>query len=234
MRSTSGAVAKAFSLDAFARFSYLWAHAQSLIRLHVYTTRQGSKIFTQAGQAPSSPSTPSKKVFAYSLAVAQDCSHTPQPAGPANDDLQFFKLLWNATTDVFEKMLEEANLDLEVCGWGVNGLTAGYTELQTTSAAEKTKFIVYKGRLKAALNSLPSLSSPHSSPDSGVTPHRRVFMLTKARREVNICSNMLLQQFRSEGWTIVRWYHGIAVAESWVGNLNMRQALVVTEEEVDN
>jgi len=46
-------------------------------------------------------------------------------------------------------------------------------------------------------------------------------MLAKARREIHICANLLLQQFSREEWRRVRWYHGVAVVEQWIKHLGL-------------
>lgn len=221
MQSPASAVAEtAFSLDTFSRFSCIWEHTKLLIG----NSEQGkncksSNTSTRSGGKSSNQGSPSIVTLDKFLADAQASLNAPQPNGPQNDNIQLLKLLWSATTDVLDKSLDDCDLDLEAAAWGVIGLAAGYTAPSTTSASEEQKFLKYKARLKAALVSLPSLSSPHSSSRSGVSPHQRVFMLSKARREVHICSNMLVQQLRQEGWTSIRWYHGIAVAERWIKNL---------------
>ncbi|KAF2449503.1 hypothetical protein P171DRAFT_404797 [Karstenula rhodostoma CBS 690.94] len=228
--STSDVVREAFSLDTFPKFIHLYDHAKSLHRLHgKYTALSDPIIFARATHSTPTYEPPSEEDLAYSFAAAQDAIHTMQPAGPAKDDLQLFKLLWNTAIDVIEKVLGDSNLDLEVYAWGIVGLAAGYMHPETTSLADKEKVAAYQFRLQAALKSLPSLTSPHNDRASGVSPEQRAYMLTKARREVHVCSNLLLQQFRNDGWTGIKWYHGLAVAERWIGNPTF--ARVVTEEE---
>lgn len=207
-------------MDTFPRFVHLWEHAKCLINYYgANRTVPDSSIFTQAEVFAQTQSWPSTEAFARSLATAQDLVLITPPKGVAKDEIEFFNTLWDATTDVLEKALGEANLSLEVYAWGIAGLAAGYKAPSSTSASNTKRFMSYKARLKAALKCLPSLSSPFSSPHSGVTPARQTYILTKARREVHICSSILIQQVKEEGWKNINWYHGVAVAERWIGNL---------------
>lgn len=227
----SDAIRKAFSLDTFTKFIYLYDHAKALIGLHgKYTASIDPIIFDRAKNKALTYKPPSEKDLAYSFAAAQDAMYTTQPAGPAKDDLEIFNLLWNAAIDAIEKVFEDSILDLEVCGWGIIGLAAGYMNPQTNSHTDKNNVSAYRLRLRSALVSLPALTSPHIGRAYGTSPEQRAYMLTKARREIHVCSNLLLQQFRKGGWTSIRWYHGLAVAERWIGNLTVAQ--VVPEGEV--
>ncbi|KAL1594406.1 hypothetical protein SLS60_010166 [Paraconiothyrium brasiliense] len=212
-------------------FVSLFDHVKALIGQHgEYTTLRDPIIFTRAQQPSPIPGPPLEEMVAHSLSAAQEAIHTTQPVGPAKEDLQLFKLLWDAAIDAMEKALEDGHLHFEARAWGIIGLAAGYMDPQTTSIAEKEEFAAYRNRLRAALESLPSLTSPHDAQASGVSPEQRVYLLTKAKREVHTCSNLLLQQFRKERWTNVRWYHGLAVAKRWVGNLASEQTVAADED----
>ncbi|KAJ4359823.1 uncharacterized protein N0V89_000379 [Didymosphaeria variabile] len=225
------AVVDAIPLDTFSRFIGLFDHVKSLIGLHgEYTTLRDPIIFARAQRAPPTRGPPMEEEVAHSLSAAQDAINTTQPVGPAQEDLQLFKLLWDAAIDAMEKALDDGHLHLEVRAWGIIGLAAGYMDPQTTSVADKEDFAAYRDRLRAALVSLPSLTSPHNAQASGVSPDQRVYLLTKAKREVHTCSNLLLQQFRKDKWTSVRWYHGLAVAKRWVGNLASEQTVAADED----
>ncbi|KAL5399432.1 hypothetical protein PMIN06_001425 [Paraphaeosphaeria minitans] len=230
--STSDAVSEALSLDTFPKFIHLYDHAKSLIGIHGrYTASSDPIIFERAQNKAPTNKKPSREDLACSFAAAQDAIHAVQPAGPAKDDLELFKLLWEATIDAIAKVLEGGNLDLEVCAWGIIGLAAGYMKPEATSHADKSSFSAYRSRLRTASGSLDSLKSPRNGRAPGVSPEQRAYILTKARREIHVCSNLLLQQYRRDGWTHIRWYHGIAVAERWIENLTVAE-VVPGEEEV--
>lgn len=220
--SDSEIVKKACTLDTHPKFLYIWDHAKSLINFHgQHDTLTSTTGPAGAMQTPSCKTVSSEEELASWLSAAQRAVHTHQPPGSAHGNLQVLRLLWEATVNALESLLEDGGLDLEVCAWGLIGLAAGYEAPTTTSAAQKKELLSYKNRLKAALISLPSLNSPLSTSSSGVPPQQRLIMLTKARREIHICSNMLIQQFRREGWAGIQWYHGITVAERWLENIGM-------------
>lgn len=246
--STAEVLAASISLDTIPRFLHLLAHAKLLISVHgPYSTQPGTTIFTRAPtQQPMDVSQrPSAKRLATSLAAAQDSIHTDQPAGPAQEDLQAFTLLWHATISVLDKLLDMTRLDQESFGWGVFGLSAGYgapnspassspdpvAEVSSSSSQPPDpSFTQLKQRLYAALRALPSLSSPqHGRGQYAMSGAQRVNQLVKAQREVHFCASLLVHKFRAEGWDGVRWGHGVEVATRWVRSLG----LVVGTEEVD-
>jgi hypothetical protein len=57
----------------------------------------------------------------------------------------------------------------------------------------------------------------------------KVEVLAKTNREIHVCANLLLQQFRREKWNRIRWYHGVAVAERWIRNLGLESEVVGTD-----
>ncbi|KAF2243975.1 hypothetical protein BU26DRAFT_404309, partial [Trematosphaeria pertusa] len=227
----------AFSLGIIPRFFHLLANTKKLIRSHgPHTTFQDTTIFARSPLPRSKKSKPpSCKLLATSLSAAQDSIRTSQPAGDAKKDLQVFKLLWDATIDVLEKVLDDGDLDHEAFGWGVFGLSSGYMPAppspSTYSLDTDPLFDIHKERLHAALLSLPSLGSPERGRAShAVSGAERVNQLAKARRQVHICASLLLQRMRCEGWNRVRWWHAVAVAERWVGHLGIAHVTMVDEE----
>lgn len=202
----------------------LYGHVRSLIKRHgEYTTIPGLMVFTRTQRSSPVQISLSDRLLDSSLSAAQDAINTPQPVGPSKQDLQLFKRLWDVTIKTMEQVLEEGDLDLEVRAWGIIGLAAGYRDSLKTPTDTMERFTAYKDRLRAALKCLTSLASPHTGHLSGVSPDQRAYLLVKARRELHICSNLLLQHFKDEGWANVRWYHGVAVAERWVRNLELKQ-----------
>jgi hypothetical protein len=49
----------------------------------------------------------------------------------------------------------------------------------------------------------------------------KIEVLAKANKEIHICANLLLQQFRREEWQRIRWYHTVAVAKRWAEHLGL-------------
>jgi hypothetical protein len=157
--------------------------------------------------------------LAISLAAAQDCIGSAQPEGLARDDLAIFEQLWNTTLLILELVTESSDLDHETFGWGLYGLCAGY--IHHTSWRTDSAFLSLKTRLYNALRKMPSMNSIHRKQHGSTTNTiGQVSVLAKANREIHICANLLLQQFRSEQWRRIRWYHGVAVAQRWIENLS--------------
>ncbi|KAF2853217.1 hypothetical protein T440DRAFT_390525 [Plenodomus tracheiphilus IPT5] len=207
----------ASSLSTVPQFLHLLYHAKGLVGAHgPYTLLPQTSTFTRDGGDDVSP-----KKFATSLATAQDCIDSAQPPRLANEDLKFFQQLWSSTLAAFEEMLEAGKLDIETIGWGVIGMCAGYMAKGTSDQ----EFQAYKTRLHNALRLMPSLDGPGRGfrwagyrgymNSAGTT----VRVLATARSEIHACTTMLLQRFAKEEWKTIRWYHGIAVAERWVGAL---------------
>jgi hypothetical protein len=79
-----------------------------------------------------------------------------------------------------------------------------------------------KMRLHDALKQLPSMDSSGCKRDVViVSAGEKVWTLARANREVHICANVLLQQFRWEEWKRIRWHHAIAVAQRWIDRLGL-------------
>lgn len=239
--ATADIVSTSFSLAAIPRFFHLLTHAKTLIQVYgPHTTYSETTIFARAPVPRSTKTTKpaSAKLLATSLAAAQDSIHTPQPAGPAREDLQIFKLLWDAAVDVLEKMLEEADLDHESFGWGVFGLSSGYISASATASVSKQNddqmLEPLKQRLHDALRSLPSMTSPeHGRQSYAVCGAERVNQLAKARRQIHVCASLLMQKVRAEGWSRVRWWHGVAIAERWIGHTGLAHSCMWQEERED-
>ncbi|KAF1845063.1 uncharacterized protein K460DRAFT_102550 [Cucurbitaria berberidis CBS 394.84] len=210
-------IREAFRMSDTARFFHLLRQASSLIRLHgPYTTFSGTTAFSPAPVPPPRTTTASVKDVAVSLAAAQDSIDTAQPEGPAKEDLVLFKHLWETTITILEKLLDGGELDQESFGWGIYGLASGYMQPPANNVATCNLFSLHKHRLYVALASLPSMDSFARQRNKYVVSEKtNIQSLVKARREVHICGNLLLQQFRQESWRCVRWWHAIAIAERW-------------------
>jgi len=223
--TTAYIVTKSFSLDPVSRFIHLFTYAKTVIQQYgPHTTLPGTNIFVRSGKPrPDAHELPPPKLVATSLAAAQDALPTTQPAGPAKADLQVFKLLWDATTDVLDIAVDARELSQETFEWGVFGLAAGYIFMRSELPVDRQYFLSLKGRLHTALMMLPSLSNSQQRDreNRAKSPTQRLHGLVKTRRETHVCATLLMKKMKDELWDNVRWYHGIAVAERWVYGLGL-------------
>jgi hypothetical protein len=198
-----------------SRRSRLLLRSQALISIHgPYTTYSGTTIFTRAPLVRDSSGEMSTKDSAVSLAAAQDCIYSAQVDGPAREDLAAFERLSETTIEVPEILLNTADLDYITMGWGIYGLSAGYME---HTSREKSPFLSFKFRLHDALQKMPTIdSTTRKEIDSVACYGGDIAMLAQANREIHICANLMLQQFRRKEWKRIRWYHMIAVAQRWL------------------
>ncbi|KAF2643612.1 hypothetical protein P280DRAFT_379435, partial [Massarina eburnea CBS 473.64] len=242
--STAQVIATAFSLDPVPRFFHLLVHVKSLISSYgPYTTYAGTTVFTRAPIPRSTKKSkpPSDFTLATSFAAAQDSVKSAQPDSPSKQDLQAFSLLWTATREVMEKITADGSLSQEVFGWGIIGLSAGYTPALSSPLFANKKnrsFESLKGRLHAALTALPSLNAVRPSEFQnvkaaaglGVSPADKLNIQVKAWRETHICAQILLQRFKMEGWEGIRWGHGIMVVERWLMHLGLDNKVMEKKE----
>lgn len=216
-------------MPTIARFRYLLHHTKGLVHSHgPYATHTGTTVFTRASHPRTKPYGPSSKCLATSLAAAQDCIGNAQLPGHAKEDLHVFKHLWDTTVVLLEEVLTTGNLDHESFGWGIFGLCAGY--MYPPSEASYEVFEEHKHRLHEALLALPKTDSPrHERAELVVKGDEKVEVLARANRQVHICASLVLQRFRQEDWHRVRWWHGVKVADRWVGMLGMADEVLVDE-----
>jgi hypothetical protein len=119
-----------------------------------------------------------------------------------------------------EDTIRSGDLSLEAFGWGMFGLSAGH--INHTTWTKDSYFLMHKTRLHDALLQLPSMDSPNSRGDEVFSRGGdRIQSLAKVNRQVYTCGHLLLQQFRREDWKRIRWFHGIAVAQRWMGSLGI-------------
>lgn len=208
------------------RFFHLLRTANSLIGHYgPHTTFSGTTVFTRAPVPRPSTTVPLPEEVALSLAAAQDSINSAQPKGPSNDDLLLFTHLWETTITLLEQLLETEDLDQESFAWGIFGLASGYMHPPASTLAPCNLVSQHKNRLHAALTSLPSMdSSARNRNEYMVSESTKIRVLVKARKEIHLCANLLLLQFREEDWRRVRWWHTIAVAERWIGRLGLGPA----------
>jgi hypothetical protein len=213
-------------MSIISQFLHLLHQSTSLIQTHgPYTTYTGTTIFSRAPSGKYTSNRASKKDLAISLAAAQDCAGRAQVERPAKDDLTIFQHLWNTTISVLELVLETGELHHEMLGWGVIGLCAGY--VGHAHWREDSLFLSLKTRLQDALKKMPSMEPTHRRIKDGVAnAGGMVGYLAKANREIYVCANLLLQQFRREEWQQIRWYHAAAVAQRWTENLSLNDEAV--------
>jgi hypothetical protein len=208
-------------MPLISRFFYLLDQTKSLVSTHgPYTSYSGTTVFSRAPVASDRPNQVSKKCLAISLAAAQDCAGSAQVDGPAKDDLAVFKDLWETTIAVLEKILVSCELHHENFGWGVIGFCAGY--IGHSHWREDSRLVALKGRLHDALKAMPSMDLPIRRNESIFTSGEGpIECLAKRNRAIHVCGDFLLQQFRREEWARIRWYHAVAVAQSWIANLGL-------------
>ncbi|KAH4184214.1 hypothetical protein HBI49_210020 [Parastagonospora nodorum] len=201
------------------RFFRLLDQSKALVNTHgPHTTYAGTNVFARAPIVRNETEQASIKDFATSLAAAQDCIESAQLDGAAREDLATFLRLSRTTSEVLEGILDSSDLDFETLGWGVYGLSAGY--MVSTTRREASPILAYKKRLHDALRKMPSINSRvRKNLDSVACCGGKIDVLAKANREIHICANLLLQQFRREEWRRVRWYHAVAVAKRWADHL---------------
>jgi len=93
-------------------------------------------------------------------------------------------------------------------------------------------FEEHKHRLHEALLALPTMDAPRRRRNGLVVKgERRVEVLAVANRQVHICASLALQRFRQEGWCRIRWWHGVKVAERWVGKLGLMDEMEFDDEQ---
>jgi hypothetical protein len=218
-------------MPIISRFLYLLHQSTTLVNTHgPYTSYAGTTVFSRAPRSRETTNQISKKDLATSLAAAQDCAGSAQVEGPAREDLAVFENLWNTTISVLETVLESGDLHHEIFGWGVIGLCAGY--IGHSHWREDSPFLSLKTRLHDALKKMPSMDSTYRKTKDGVaSAGGMVGYLAKTNREIHVCANLLLQQFRREEWKRIRWYHAVAVAQKWIENLGLENEPVRSRKE---
>jgi hypothetical protein len=214
-----------------SRFFRLLHQSTLLIQTYgPYATHAGTTVFSRAPIGRDTNETVSEKDIASSLAAVQDCTGSAQVEGPAKDDLTIFENLWDITISVLELVLQTGELHHEILGWGVIGLCAGY--VAHAHWREDSHLLSLKMLLHDALKQTPSMDSTHRRTKDGVaSAGGMVGYLAKANREVHVCANLLLQQFRREEWQRIRWYHAVAVARRWIENLGLEGEAVPKRKE---
>jgi hypothetical protein len=214
------------------RFFHLLNESKALIYAHgPYTNFAGTTVFSRAPTERDTKIQVSKKDLAISLAAAQDCAGSAQLGGPAKDDLAVFEHLWNTTIKVLEMILVSCQLHHEMFGWGIVGLCAGY--IGHSHWREDSEFVALKGRLHDALKAMPSVDSLYrKNKESVANAGGTLEYLARNNRAIHVCANLLLQQFRREEWSRIRWYHAVAVVERWIENLGLGNELARREHEL--
>jgi hypothetical protein len=214
------------------RFFHLLNESKALVYTHgPYTNFAGTTVFSRAPTERDTNIQVSKKDLAISLAAAQDCAGSAQLGGPAKDDLAVFEDLWNTTIEVLEMILVSCQLHHEMFGWGIIGLCAGY--IGHSHWREDSEFVALKGRLHDALKAMSSIDSLYrKNKESVANAGGALEYLARNNRAIHVCANLLLQQFRREEWSRIRWYHAVAVAERWIENLGLGNELARREHEL--
>lgn len=239
MSTTARALANAdvhpdsLRMSTIQHFFDVLHNVKSLVSMHgPYTTIRDTAMFTRAPVPRTCKTIASTKDLAISFAAAQDSLDGLQLDGPANNDLVLFGDLWETAIAILDELLEGGELDQESFGWGIYGLASGYMHPPSNNLASQNLFWLHKYRLHTALTLLPSMdSSVRRRNEYVVSEKTRVDGLVKARKEVHLCANLLLQRFRQEDWRRVRWWHVIAVAERWIGRLGLGSAGVPLRKE---
>jgi hypothetical protein len=214
------------NMPIIPRFLHLLRQSKALIEAHgPHTTFTGTTVFSRAPLARNRTKDVSTKDFALSLAAAQDSAGSAQIDGPAKEDLAVFRYLWDTTVEVLESTIGTGDLDHETFGWGIFGLGAGY--IGHASWQEDSTFLAHKTRLHDALLKMPSMDAPMRREKLSLKSGGHVDILAKANREIHICANLLLQRFRREEWRRIRWFHGVAIAQKWLGHLGLEPEVLL-------
>jgi hypothetical protein len=204
-------------ISSVQRFSHLLDQSKSLIQNYgPYTALASTKSFSRAPARRDFMSNFSEEDIARSFAAAQKCKGAQQ-VGDTKCDLATFESLWNTTLSVLDLVLGTGDLDHGTFGWGIAGLCAGY--INHASLHEDASFLSLKTRLHSALRKMSS-REPTWKKNQEQTDGK-IHVLAKTNREVHVCATLLLQQFRREKWTRIRWYHAVAVAERWAEHLGL-------------
>ncbi len=206
------------SIQIIPHFLKLLREVQDLIHTFgPYETHLN--VFIRSINSPESTAQDAVRTLAASFAAAQDSISTPQPSGPAKDDLALIQRLWPTTLAALDYLLGTGNLDSEALGWGVFGLASGYI------GSSDPLFLSRKTRLHNALRLLPSMDQPGEKWKEYRAEMSRavgkVHVLANVRAEIHVCATMLLQGFRREEWRTVRWYQAVMVVERWIGHLGL-------------
>jgi hypothetical protein len=219
------------NMPMISRFFHLLDRSKALVYAYgPHTTYASTTVFSQAPAAHDTPNRVLIKDLAISLATAQDCAGSAQVEGPAKDDLAVFNKLWDTTIVVLETITVSCELHHENFGWGVVGLCAGY--IGHSHWREESSFVALKGRLHDALKKMPSMDSRYRRNKSSVaSAGGMIECLAKENRAIHVCGNLLLQQFRREEWARIRWYHAVAVAQSWIANLGLEDEVAEKQNE---
>jgi hypothetical protein len=215
-------------LPTVPRFMHSFRQCKALVVTHgVYTTYAGTTVFSRAPMERDSTKDATAKELALSFAAAQDCAGSAQIEGVSDEDLDVFRRLWESTIAALETVIEAGNLDHETFGWGIFGFSSGY--VGKPSWRDDSQFLALKTRLHDALQQMPNMDAHRRR--SAITKETggKVEVLAKTNREIHVCANLLLQQFRREKWNRIRWYHGVAVAERWIRNLGLESEVVGTD-----
>ncbi|KAF2025882.1 hypothetical protein EK21DRAFT_103589 [Setomelanomma holmii] len=179
-------------LPKVTRFLHLSRQSKALIKAHgPHTTFAGTTVFSRAPLAHDCAKDVSVREFALSLAAAQDSIGTAQLNGPAKEDLAIFECLWSTTVDLLESMISTGDLDHETF--------------------EDSLLLAHKTRLHDAHLKMPCMDGSFRREKRSLRSRGQVDVLAKANREAHVCATLLLQRFRREDWTRIRWFHGVQV-----------------------
>ncbi|KAH7396765.1 hypothetical protein DE146DRAFT_614494, partial [Phaeosphaeria sp. MPI-PUGE-AT-0046c] len=209
-------------LSAAPHFRRNLGQAQALIRVHgPYTRYIGTSVFSRSPIARDCTKEVSIEEIADSLQAAQGCVGDAQPEGPAKEDLAMFQHLWHVAVSILDAISRTGDLDLEILGWGVFGMCAGHVVHDLRH--EEEAFLLLKKRLHVALRAMPSLDAPIRKKEVNLAniSGASITSLTKANREIHVCANLLLQQFRREDYERIQWYYGISIASRWIQHLGL-------------
>jgi hypothetical protein len=209
-------------MPTLRRFYALLKQSKALIQSHgPYTVHPGTKVLLRAPVVANSSRQFSVDDLASSLVAARDCTRRAQREGDASSDLATFERLWHTTLSVLHIVLRTGEIDHVTFGWGIFGLCAGY--IGHSSQVTDVYFLSLKTRLHNALRQFPSMDAKYGRTEVNSTSgNAKVILLTKTNREIHICATLLLQLFKREEWTRIKWYHAVAVAQRWVEYLGLR------------
>jgi hypothetical protein len=210
--SSSTVLEYATCLELIPRFYYLYTQALICVQSNGPYSLNEHELLVCA-------STPticvSGRLFAQSLALAQDCLTAAQSCHPVSEDLKIHIMLGETTVLMLERLLDLGELAIKPFAWGILGLCSGYT-------SSDSLFDTYRQRLHIAIDPLPTTCC-ESNPSIGSIVLAKTGYVTKrpvANRQIHRSAIMLLQIMRRD-WTQLRWYHGVQVARRWIEHLEI-------------
>lgn len=214
--SSLNIIQQATSLNTISRFHYLHRHTSVIVQSYGPYSLDHSGYLICANKPKRNLSCTR---LAHSLAAAQDATNIPLPDGRVFQDFKVFKLLWETTISVLERLLDSGELATEPFGWGIFGLSSGCISPNPLFSTHRKHLYAGLASIKM-LHSHPNCSTDQESAQKTLSGH--VFTLSTANHQVRIYAKVLSQEMGRD-WGRVRWYHEVQVARRWLAHLELRE-----------